>query len=144
MVLHSARGRGRGFTLLEALFAIAIFGVALATFFGLMPFSMQATRHANIYLQAVSAGQEYLDSMRSAVEQSQPLPGPKSVPIDGGDSIMGTKVHNASPGDFTLTGTCSAVPPYTRLQHCTVFVSWIENGAARLYSVESYATQQIS
>jgi|ERR1700694_56763 len=135
---------GRGFSLLEALFAIAIFGVALATFFGLLPFSMESTRHANIYLQAVSAGQQYLDSMRSAVEQSKSLPPPSAVPIDGGDSIMGTNHHNTSPGNFSLTGTCTPVPTYTRLQHCTVFVNWIENGAARSYSVESYATQQIS
>lgn len=144
MAFRADRHNGRGFTLLEALFAIAIFGVALATFFGLVPFSFAATRHANVYLQAVSAGQEYLDAMRSSVEQSTPMPGPKTVPIDGGDSIMGTKIHNPSPGNFTVNGSCTPVPTYTRLQHCTVFVNWTENGAARSYSVESYATQQIS
>ncbi len=144
MSFRSDQRNGRGFTLLEALFAIAIFGIALATFFGLLPFSMQSTRHANIYLQAVSAGQEYLDAMRSAVEQSKTLPLPRTVPIDGGDSIMGTQVHNASPGNFNINGSCTLVPGFTRLQHCTVFVNWIESGAARSYSVESYATQQIS
>ncbi len=142
-----SRGSGvkdRGFTLLEALFAVAIFGIALATFFGLLPFSLASTRHANIYLQAVSASQEYLDSMRAAVEQSKPLPGPKTVPIDGGESVMGTGTSNASPGVFNLNGSCTPVPTFTRLQHCIVNVTWTESGAARSYSVESYATQQIS
>ena len=144
MSLGISRTGRRGFTLLEALFAVAIFGVALATFFGLLPFSLESTRHANIYLQAVSAGQEYLDAMRAAVEQSKPLPGPKTAPIDGGESVMGTGVKNASPGVFNLNGTCVPVPTYTRLQHCSVSVTWTENGAARSYSVESFATQQIS
>jgi prepilin-type N-terminal cleavage/methylation domain-containing protein len=138
------RGNGRGYTLLEALIAIVIFAIGLSTFFGLLPFSLHEVRHANIYLQAVSAGQEYLDEMRSSVEQSRPLPASTSIPIDGGDSVTGSGTPNASPGNFGITGTCSLVAPYTRLQQCTVDVQWTEDGYARSYSVQSYATQQVS
>lgn len=138
------RGNGRGFTLLEALISVALFGLGLATFFSLFPYSLHMVRHDNIYLQSVSAGQQYLDSMRSAVEQAKPLPGPTTVPIDGGKSVLGTGVKNASPGNFSFIGTCVPVPPYTRLQQCTVTVEWTEDGSTRSYSVESYATQQTS
>ena len=138
------RGNGRGFTLLEALVSIAIFGVGLSTFFGLFPYSLHEVRHSNIYLQAVSVGQQYMDAMRSSVEQSRPLPTPTSAPIDGGDEVLGTGHHNASPGNFSLTGSCVSVPPFTRLQQCTVTVQWLVDGFTRIYSVQSFATQQIS
>ena len=143
-MIRASRGNGRGFTLLEALVSIVIFGVGLSTFFGLFPYSLHQVRHSNIYLQAVSVGQQYMDAMRSAVEQSHPMPGPTSPAIDGGDEVLGTGHHNASPGNFTVTGSCANVAPYPRLQHCVVNVQWLEDGFTRTYSVESYATQQIS
>ena len=138
------RGNGRGFTLLEALVSIVIFGVGLSTFFGLFPYSLHEVRHSNIYLQAVSVGQQYMDAIRSSVEQSKPMPTPTSAAIDGGDAILGTGHHNTSPGNFTLTGSCVPIAPFSRLRHCTVTVQWLEDGFTRTYSVESYATQQIS
>jgi prepilin-type N-terminal cleavage/methylation domain-containing protein len=143
------RGNGRGYTLLEALVSIVIFGVGLSTFFGLFPYSLHEVRHSNIYLQAVSVGQQYMDAIRSSVEQSQPMPVPTTYPIDGGDEVMGQQVmgvavHNASPGNFGVTGSCVLVAPFTRLEHCSVTVQWTEDGFIRSYSVESYATQQVS
>jgi prepilin-type N-terminal cleavage/methylation domain-containing protein len=138
------RGNGRGYTLLEALISIVIFAIGLSTFFGLIPFSLHEVRHANVYLQAVSAGQQYLDTMRSSVEESRPMPAPTTVPIDGGVSVMGTGTPNASPGNFSISGSCSTVAPYTRLQQCTVNVNWTEAGYSRSYTVQTYATQQVS
>ena len=143
------RGNGRGFTLLEALVSIVIFGVGLSTFFGLFPYSLHEVQHSNIYLQAVSVGQEYMDAIRSSVEQSQPMPAPTTAAIDAGDEVLGQQiagvaVHNASPGNFSISGSCALVSPFTRLQECTVTVQWLEDGFVRTYSVQSYATQQIS
>jgi type II secretory pathway pseudopilin PulG len=134
----------RGFSIVEALIGITIFAMALMAFFSIFPYSLQTTAHDNEYLQAISAGQEYLDALRSAVEQSQPLPAAPTVPIDGGLSVTGNGVLNASPGNFQIGGTCVPVPGFTRLQQCSVTVQWTEGSLLRTYQVESYATQQVS
>jgi type II secretory pathway pseudopilin PulG len=134
----------RGFSVVEALIGITLFAMALMAFFAILPYSLQTTSHDDEYLQAVSAGQEYLDSLRSAVEQSQPLPQPPTIRIDGGYSITGNGVQNASPGNFVITGSCIPVTGFTRLELCTSIVQWAEGSLQRTYQVESYATQQVS
>jgi len=134
----------RGFSVVEALIGITLFAMAIMAFFSILPYSLQTTSHDDEYLQAVSAGQEYLDSLRSAVEQSQPLPQPPTVQIDGGYSVTGNGVKNASPGNFNITGSCAQVIGFTRLDLCTSIVQWSEGSLTRTYQVESYATQQVS
>jgi type II secretory pathway pseudopilin PulG len=134
----------RAFTLVEALFAIVLFFVALGTFLTLLPFALRSNQHDSYYLQAVAAGQEYLDALRGAVETDVPAPAPPAVPIDGGMSVTGNGQHNASPGDFTISGSCQPISPTSSLQHCTVDVQWLEGVDSRSYTVESYATQQVS
>jgi type II secretory pathway pseudopilin PulG len=134
----------RGFSIVEALIGITIFAMALMAFFSIFPYSLQTTAHDNEYLQAISAGQEYLDALRSAVEQAQPQPAPPTVPIDGGLSVTGNGLQNASPGNFLITGSCVLVPGFTRLEQCSVSVQWTEGSLLRTYQVESYATQQVS
>jgi type II secretory pathway component PulJ len=145
--MDGRRHRGkRGFSVVEALIGITLFAMALMAFFAIFPYSLQTTSHDDEYLQAISAGQQYLDALRAAVEQSQPLPGPPSPPIriDGGFSVTGNGVQNASPGNFTIVGSCALVPGFTRLDDCTVTVTWNEGSLTRTYQVESYATQQVS
>jgi type II secretory pathway pseudopilin PulG len=134
----------RGFSIVEALIGITIFAMALMAFFAIFPYSLQTTAHDNEYLQAVSAGQEYLDALRSAVEQSQPLPAAPTVRIDGGLSVTGNGTQNASPGNFQMSGTCTPVMGFTRLEECDVNVQWLEGSLTRQYQVQSYATQQVS
>jgi type II secretory pathway pseudopilin PulG len=134
----------RGFSVVEALIGITLFAMALMAFFAILPYSLQTSAHDNEYLQAVSAGQEYIDSLRSAVEQSQPLPQPPTVQIDGGYSVTGDGVKNASPGNFAITGGCQPVMGFSRLELCTSIVNWNEGSLQRTYQVESYATQQVS
>ena len=134
----------RGFSVVEALIGITIFTMALMAFFAILPYSLQTTSHDDEYLQAVSAGQEYLDSLRSAVEQSQPQPQAPTIQIDGGYSVTGNGVKNASPGNFVITGRCNPVMGFTRLELCTSIVNWQEGSLNRIYQVQSYATQQVS
>jgi type II secretory pathway pseudopilin PulG len=134
----------RGFSIVEALIGITLFAMALMAFFAIFPYSLQTTAHDNEYLQAISAGQEYLDALRSAVEQSQPQPTPAPVQIDGGLSVTGNGNKNASPGNFSITGGCVPVPGFTRLEECSVDVQWLEGSLTRDYQVQSYATQQVS
>ncbi len=134
----------RGFTILEALLGITIFAIALAAFYSIIPGSFQTTNHDDEFVQAVSAGQQYMDALRSAVEQGNPTPTPPIIPIDGGVSVTGNGVKNASPGNFTITGNCTPYPGFTRLEDCNVNVQWSEGSAQRSYQVESYATKQVS
>jgi type II secretory pathway pseudopilin PulG len=143
--MDGRRHRGtRGFSVVEALIGITLFAMALMAFFAIFPYSLATTSHDDEYLQAISAGQEYLDSLRSAVEQSKPIPGSPTIRIDGGFSVLGNGLQNASPGNFAITGGCTVVTGYTRLELCTSTVKWTEAGLTRTYQVQSYATQQVS
>lgn len=145
--MDGRRHRGtRGFSVVEALIGITLFAMALMAFFAIFPYSLATTSHDDEYLQAISAGQEYLDSLRSAVEQSKPLPGSPNPPvqIDGGYSVTGNGQRNNSPGNFDITGSCTVVTGFTRLELCTSTVKWPEAGITRTYQVQSYATQQVS
>ena len=134
----------RGFSLLEALFAIALLAMAIGSFLTLLPFALQNNDHDSFYLQAVAAGQEYLDVLRDSVENNQPEPSPPPVPIDPGGSVVGGGMNKQSPGNFDITGKCDLVAPLGALYHCYVTVQWTERQQLRSYTVESYATQQVS
>jgi len=138
------RYRRRGFSLLEALIAIALLFAAIGTFLSLLPFSLQKNQHDSYYLQAVAAGQQYLDALRSAVEANQAQPAFPVVAIDAGYSVVSLTTKNASPGNFDFTGSgCAPHQALSTLRDCTVDVSWTEQGQKRTYVTESYATQQV-
>jgi len=118
--------------------------MALGTFLALLPLSLQSNAHDSYYLQAVSAGQEYLDALRSSVENGTAAPSPPVVPINAGYSVMGGNVQNASPGNFSIAGACQLVNNSPTLQLCTATVTWPEYGQPRSYSISSYATPQVS
>lgn len=143
---HTTRHNRRAFSLLEALCAIAALSLAVTTFLTLLPFALSSNQHASFYLQAVAAGQEYLDALRDAAEADAPKPPPPVVQIDAGYSVVDFfhNIHNASPGDFTISGDCSAAPNVlSDLRDCTVTVQWPEYGQTRSYTTESYATRQV-
>jgi type II secretory pathway pseudopilin PulG len=143
MVYARACRRRRGFSLLEALFAMVVLFMVLGMFLTLLPFSLQKNEHDALYLQAVAAGQEYLDALRDSVENDQPPPSPPTIAIDAGGSVVGNG-YNQSPGNFSISGSCKNVVNLESLSDCTVDVQWTENNQTRTYVVESYATQQVS
>jgi hypothetical protein len=129
------------------MFAIAILFMAIATFLSLLPYALQQNQHDSYYLQAVAAGQEYLDALRNATENGKPQPPAPVVAIDSGFSIVDiyskTKIRNASPGNFDIRGKCTLNAPLSTLWYCAVTVQWPEVGTTRSYTTESYATQQV-
>jgi len=143
MITIQARRHRRAFSLLEALFAMTVLFMALGFFLTLLPSALQKNEHDAIYLQAVAAGQQYLDAMRDAIENGKPLPLPPTIAIDAGGSVVGNG-YNQSPGNFHITGSCTSVVIFEPLQDCSVDVQWTEAGQKRDYVVESYATQQVS
>ena len=142
--VDSTRYNRRGFTLLEALFAIALLFAAIGTFLSLFPYALQKNAHDSYYLQGVAASQQYLDALRSAVESGQPQPPFPQIPIDAGYSVVDKSTKNQSPGNFgfSLGSGCTRTAPLSTLYYCSVTVTWPENGQVRWYTTESYATQQ--
>lgn len=117
---------------------IAMLGLAGATSFG-------AIRANADEVQALTAGQEYLEQLRDFIRNSDsaaPLPLPPVVAIQAGQSFVGGTISD--PGKFTITNDgCPPVDAGGILRRCTVTVSWAERGAAKSRSVVSYATQQL-
>lgn len=122
---------------------MAVLFMAVGIFLTLLPYAMQKNQHDAIYLQAVAAGQQYLDALRAATETGQPLPGPPTIAIDAGGSVVGNG-YNQSPGNFQISGICQTVTVLQPLRDCTVTVKWQEYLQTRSYVVESLATQQVS
>jgi type II secretory pathway pseudopilin PulG len=143
MFYYSVRRYRRGFSLLEALFAVVVLFMGMAFFMNMLPYAMQKNQHDSYYLQSVAAGQEYLDALRASIENGGPKPAPPTVPIDAGGSVVGNGL-NQSPGNFAISGGCTQVGSLQSLYDCIVTVSWSEYGQPRTYVVESYATQQVS
>jgi Tfp pilus assembly protein PilV len=137
------RAHPRGFSLLEALFAMTILFMAVGAFLALLPFALEKNQNDAIYLQAVAAGQQYLDALRDSVENGQPQPPYPTIAIDAGGSVVGNG-YNQSPGNFQISGGCLPVTVLQPLQECTVTVTWTEANTPRSYVVQSYATQQVS
>jgi Tfp pilus assembly protein PilV len=140
---YKTRYSQRGFSLLEALFAIALLFMAIGTFMSLFPYALQQNQHDSYYLQAVAAGQEYLDALRNATENGKVKPAPPVVAIDAGYSVVDKTSRNSSPGNFAIDGSCDPVGQLSSLYHCWVSVTWPEAGQSRAYSTETYATQQV-
>jgi type II secretory pathway pseudopilin PulG len=142
---ETKRYNRRGFSLLEALLSIALLFMAIGTFMTLLPYALQKNQHDSYYLQAVAAGQQYLDSLRGAAEANTAQPTPPVVGIDAGFSVVDyyNKTPNQSPGTFNITGACATPAPGSTLRDCNVTVQWTETSQIRTYTTESFATQQV-
>jgi len=118
--------------------------MAIGTFMNLLPYALQKNQHDSYYLQAVAAGQQYLDALRSSVEANTAQPAFPVINIDAGYSVVSLTTKNPSAGTFDFTGSgCAPRPPLSTLRLCTVNVSWTETGQSRTYTTQSFATQQV-
>jgi prepilin-type N-terminal cleavage/methylation domain-containing protein len=132
----------RGFTLVEAMTSMVILVVLVMALLGVVPASYGYTEHCLLRVQAVAAGQQYLDSIRQYIKTTgvdTGLPPAPAVPIDPGNGFVS---HQAiqSPGLFAMTPVCTARSLFSF--DCTVSVRWNENGIARSIQVESYIASQ--
>lgn len=92
--------------------------------------------------QAIEAGQQYLEMIRQYLQTKgvdTDLPPPPSIAIDPGYSfITGTKL--TSPGNFVMTPACTAKSLFRF--HCSVTVTWSQDGIDRNVQVESFIASQ--
>jgi Tfp pilus assembly protein PilV len=138
----AARHSSRGFSLVEALTGMAVLLVAVLTLIGVVPAAYGFTAEDSVHVQAVAAGQDYLDIIRQYIKSSgvdTNLPPAPVIAIDPGYGFMSNQALN-SKQQFSLTPSCSAISLFSF--DCVVIVGWDENGATHSLKVESYIASQ--
>ncbi len=144
-------GAGRAFTIIEALIAIVLVVAGVLGLLAVVPVTMADTMRDSQRMQAVAAGQQYLDAIRHYVAQSGTLTGipaaPTTIAVDAGDSnqsSVGNTIQLASPGTFVLTSNCAAASGSISGKEwdCVVTVTWTAGTVTRSVNVESYIVAQ--
>ena len=121
---------------------MVILVVLVVALLGVVPATYGYTEHCMLRVQAVAAGQQYLDAIRQYIKTTgvdTGLPAAPIIPIDPGNGFLSHEAMQ-SPGTFSMAPVCSARSLFSF--DCTVSVQWDENGIARSVQVESYITSQ--
>lgn len=136
----------RAFSIVESLIAmVMLIGVILALL-GIVPTSLRDASRDSQRVEATTAAQQYLDSLRQYVQNfgtNANLPAAPTLAIDAGETYAIPNTPIGSPGNFTLANNgCPFVAFSSRMYDCTVTATWTEAGENRSVSVESYVTAQ--
>lgn len=138
----------RGFTLIEALMALLVLMIGMLAMIQIIPGAFTNVTRDGERLQAVAAGQIYLESLREYIQNfgtNANLPAPPDVSVHAGTSMTGSGDAATSPGSFTISSNgCQLVAGSTLRYYCVVLTKWTENGQDRTVSVQSYVTSQKS
>jgi type II secretory pathway pseudopilin PulG len=141
--LHAGSGACRGFSLIEALIGLMMLLVVVLMLIGAIPTAYAFTARDSVRVQAVAAGQDYLDIIRQYVESSgvvTNLPAAPVIAIDSGYGFV-SDATAPSPSNFSMTPRCTARSLFS--YDCVVTVNWSQNGAnAQSATVESYIASQ--
>jgi type II secretory pathway pseudopilin PulG len=138
--------RQRAFSIIESLIAmVLLIGVILALL-GIVPTSLRDASRDSQRVEATTAAQQYLDSLRQYVQNfgtNTNLPPAPSLAVDAGDTYAIPNTPITSPGNFMLANNgCPFVSFSSRMYDCSVTVTWTDAGENRSVSVESYVTAQ--
>jgi prepilin-type N-terminal cleavage/methylation domain-containing protein len=132
----------RGFTLVEAMTSMVILAVLVMAMLGVVPATYGYTERCMVRIQAVAAGQQYLDSIRQYIKTTgvaTGLPPAPAVAIDPGKGFV-SQQQMPSPGNFSMSPTCTARSLFSF--DCAVSVRWSQNGIVQSALVESYVASQ--
>ena len=128
--------------MIEAMVGMVVLLVGILMLVGSIPAAYGFTAQDSVRVQAVSAGQEYLDDIRQYIQSSgvdtnlPPAPAVSVVPP--AFSSGGT---TPTPVALTLTPSCSSRSLFSF--DCSVDVQWsVNSGPAQKVKVESYITSQ--
>jgi type II secretory pathway pseudopilin PulG len=134
----------RGFTIIEALIALVLLIGVMLALLGIVPSAFRDASRDSQAIQAATAAQEYLDTLRQTIQNTGTttnLPTPAPIGVDPGDSYVGSNLQEASTGNINLSNnTCPTSGGSTRMYDCIVTATWLEDGQSRSVSVESYVT----
>jgi Tfp pilus assembly protein PilV len=133
--------------------AVVVLAIGVVAMLGILPQSYGITNKDSQHVQALSAGQAYMDQIRFYIKSTAPtgspaaypvaaLPTPKPVSVDFGDSILGTGQAAAGSANFTFVPSCVAVGASALEFDCTVTVGWNTSNMAHSLKIESYVTTQ--
>ena len=132
----------RGFSLVEAMVAMSVLLIVVLMLIGSVPASYAFTKQDSVRVQAVSAGQSYLDSIRQYVKSSGSITSLPAAPVIAIDQGYGFVSDKTSPAviDFVMIPNCTARSLFS--YDCTVTVAWGPSSPAQSAVVESYIASQ--
>lgn len=134
--------RSRGLSLIETMVGMVVLLIGILMLVGAIPAAYGFTSQDAVRVQAVSAGQEYLDDIRQYIQASgvdTNLPPPPAVSVV--PPTFSSSAQQPAPIALTLTPTCTARSLFSF--DCAVDVRWSsENGPSEKVRVESYITSQ--
>lgn len=133
---------GRAFSIIEALLAIVVIIIAVMGILGMLPYAFKQIQANANEAQAYAAGQQFLDSVRAAVQDGSLQPTSTTVTVDGGKSFADGSIDRTPTTFYITSAGCTPVAQTTAVFDCTVTVRWIEQGSPKSVVIESYATKQ--
>lgn len=147
MTFGSERRARRGFTLIESMIAMVLLTLAFLTMGSVVPIAFGFASRDGQRVQAIAAGQAYLDQLRYSIQSNgntSSTPAPPTIAVDQGDSYANNgNSSTVSSANFTITPSCPLASGSTYRWDCTVTVTWNDpSNNPRTVTVESYVTSE--
>jgi type IV pilus assembly protein PilV len=128
----------RGFTILEAVIALAIFSIGILAVAGMQISSTSGNASARFTTEAATLAQDLLERLLSLrYDPAAPL-------AEFDDTQNGSRAYADPTGRYTIDWTVS--PPHTPLNNAVtidVFVVWKSYGRTRSYNLNSIKSAEI-
>jgi type II secretory pathway pseudopilin PulG len=148
-------GVRRGFSIVEAFVSMVILTLAVLVLTTAYPYAFGRIGERDDELQAVSFGQQYLESVRQQIRTGATSVSPTSAPIDAGYPLaFGVPGYPApaasasppteltSPGYFTATATTNpALTSTSNSFDVTATVTWSYGGTSRSVLLQTVVTR---
>jgi len=115
----------RGATLIEALVALALFGISMAAIGKLLTCHVRRAGTNNTYTTAVSMGEQELEDLRSQAY-----------------SVIASRSSQVTTGGITYTITTAVVPdsPALNMKSITTTINWREPNGSQTYTLNAIYT----
>ena len=144
MLIWGRPASRRGFSIVEAMIALGLVVLALISLFNIVPFTYGAIGDDALRAEAATSAHRYLDDVRVAVQNGQPVPGPTVVPLSAGSSMVTGRNSESTPAASLAANCTQPDGANTPLFDCTVSIALTVNGKTHaLAPVETLITRQL-